>query len=181
MYRSHFAPLQFLAILLIGANNARILDLSACSSFAAPTPHIILTSLYLVPRRINSLSPAFVRPALKLFGAVVYLTRSYFVPVITSLVLCHAVPFMSGLMARSTAALSFFVPRSRLQAAGSTGPRACRLETAVDCQVSCLARRDLAGQTMSPGDPYLGCDRVMRPTPTMMASSRAEEAANKEA
>ena len=61
-----FCSTAFLAILLIGANNARILDLSACSSFAAPTPHIILTYLYLlVPRHINSLSPAFVRPALK--------------------------------------------------------------------------------------------------------------------
>ena len=66
-----FCSTAFLAILLIGANNARILDLSACSSFAAPTPHMILTSLYLVlPRHINSLSLslAFVRPALKCHG-----------------------------------------------------------------------------------------------------------------
>ena len=50
---------------LLGRRPARILDLSACSSFAAPTPHIILTSLYLlVPRHVNSLSLAFVRPAL---------------------------------------------------------------------------------------------------------------------
>ena len=58
--------LTFCSTAFLAANNARILDLSACSSFAAPTPQIILTSLYLlVPRHINSLSLAFVRPALK--------------------------------------------------------------------------------------------------------------------
>ena len=56
----------FLAMLLIGANDARLLELSACTPFAALTPNIILTSLcLLVPRHVNSLSLAFVRPALK--------------------------------------------------------------------------------------------------------------------
>ena len=50
--------------------------------------------------------------------------------------------------------------RSKAESAGSNGqhrPRACRLATALNCQVSlCLARRDLGGQTMSRAINILG-------------------------